>query len=168
MMGIIESININGLKYDMRNVRKLNLAQRTMKRTMENFPIDLDNFKLSLESETNGKKDSEEGEQDQRQASHVLTIKFENGQSFTASTAGRFFAKLHTAMQSPATKVKVVNIPIPLYSVILSTLGCFLRNGFIPQLLEHETMSISFAMNAACSRSFVSAGYQGQNTPRKK
>ena len=47
-------------------------------------------FALSGGIEEKSKEKKEETEDDQRQASHVMTIKFENGQTHVCSTAGDF------------------------------------------------------------------------------
>lgn len=88
MIGIIESINLNG-RYDQKRSQIDNDTE------IDDDPIDLDMASLSLAmenplgSDEKAEKDNEETE-DQRQSSHVMTIKFENGQTFSCSTAGDY------------------------------------------------------------------------------
>jgi ATP-dependent exoDNAse (exonuclease V) alpha subunit len=90
MIGIVESIAFNG-KYDMKRAQ----VDIVNDDEDDDDPIDLDlgnmNFALSGGIDEKEKKDKEPDEtEDQRQSSHVMTIKFENGQSFSCSTAGDY------------------------------------------------------------------------------
>lgn len=88
MIGIIETINLNG-KYDQKrsqvdsdgpDMGTIDLA------SLENAESIFD--MVAEEEKLEGKKDDESA--DQRQSSHVVTIRFEGGQTYTLSTAGDF------------------------------------------------------------------------------
>lgn len=92
MIGIIEEINLNG-KYDQK--RSQFVAQSDEDVDLGN--LDSDNFQEVLdeideEEDEGGKANS----RDQRQASHVTTIKFENGQTLSCSTAGDYRRITHS------------------------------------------------------------------------
>jgi len=90
MVGIVESINVNG-KYDMKRAQ-VDFSENDDADDDDPLEIDLDmsaiNFALEGEETGDGKKEKEA--EDQRQSSHVMTIKFDNGQSFVCSTAGDY------------------------------------------------------------------------------
>lgn len=88
MIGIVESINLNG-KYDM----KRSQVDFDTDDDDGEIDFDMDNLKFALnggdkDDEKENKKDDET--EDQRQSSHVLTIKFESGQTYECSTAGDY------------------------------------------------------------------------------
>jgi ATP-dependent exoDNAse (exonuclease V) alpha subunit len=98
MIGIVESINING-KYDMKRAQVDFGSDDDDELSEDALDLDLNNLDFALgkalggDEEEKGKKDDETD--DQRQASHVLTIKFENGQTYSCSTAGDYRAVVH-------------------------------------------------------------------------
>lgn len=88
MIGIIESINLNG-KYDQKR------SQIDGDDAIEDEPLDLDMGALSLAMDNplasgDEKTEKDEETEDQRQSSHVMTVKFENGQTYSCSTAGDY------------------------------------------------------------------------------
>jgi len=92
MMGIVESISING-KHDMKR-SKIDYAQESvLAQTLDQSElIDIDEAAFNLES-LSGMMDAAEDKEetlDQRQASHILQIRFETGQTYLATTAGDF------------------------------------------------------------------------------
>lgn len=95
MIGIVESINING-KYDMKRAQ-VDFGADDDDFSEDELNLDLDNLDFALGKalgeEAEKKKDDDSD--DQRQASHVLTIKFENGQTYSCSTAGDYRAVVH-------------------------------------------------------------------------
>lgn len=90
MIGIVETINING-RYDMKR-SQIDFNADDGDETDEAIDLDLGsmNFSLSGEMEKAAKEKEPDEAEDQRQSSHVMTIKFENGQSYTCSTAGDY------------------------------------------------------------------------------
>lgn len=93
MMGIVESINLNG-KYDKKRsqvdfepVSRVMGEEDAMEFDIDDVAFELDSI---AEEATTEKKKKDEESMDQRQASHVMTIKFETGQIFRASTAGDY------------------------------------------------------------------------------
>lgn len=90
MIGIIETINLNG-KYDQKrsqieedgpDLGTLDLEALERADSIFDLAAQEDDEKLA------GKKDDESA--DQRQSSHVVTMRFEGGQTYTLSTAGDF------------------------------------------------------------------------------
>lgn len=90
MIGIVETINING-KYDRKRAQ---VEFGSDDEDESPLDLDLDNFANAMDKSMGGsdeKKDKENDEaSDQRQSSHGMTIKFENGQTYSASTAGDY------------------------------------------------------------------------------
>jgi len=93
MVGIVESINLNG-KYDMKRAQ---VDFGGDDDDDEEISLDLNNLNFALDSMKDEKeeKDKSDDTDDQRQSSHVLTIKFENGQSYSCSTAGDYRRVTH-------------------------------------------------------------------------
>jgi ATP-dependent exoDNAse (exonuclease V) alpha subunit len=91
MIGIVESINFNG-RYDMKRSQIEVVDDSDFDENEESeIDLDLDNLDFALSAQEDEKEKKEDDEtQDQRQSSHVLTIKFENGQSYSCSTAGDY------------------------------------------------------------------------------
>lgn len=85
MIGIVESLNLNG-RYDMKRSQLVDNDDDSG----EIFTLDMEAVSDALSSMDDAKEEKEDKGEDQRQASHVMTIKFENGQSYAASTAGDF------------------------------------------------------------------------------
>lgn len=92
MIGVVESLNING-RYD-RKRSQVNFEDDDIGLD-EPFELDMDEVVIdaAIADEMEDKKDDDS--KDQRQASHVLTIKFESGQTYAASTAGDFRRIVH-------------------------------------------------------------------------
>jgi ATP-dependent exoDNAse (exonuclease V) alpha subunit len=89
MIGLVESINING-RYDMKRAQVEFGADED-----DDSPIDLDpeNIGDSIDEIMGVEKEEKkknENEEDQRQSSHVMRIKFVSGQTFECSTAGDY------------------------------------------------------------------------------
>lgn len=96
MIGIVESINING-RYDMKRSQVDFSSADDMDE--DEIDLDIDNMDFALNSafgadDEKSKKQDDETD-DQRQSSHVLTIKFENGQTYSCSTAGDYRRVVH-------------------------------------------------------------------------
>lgn len=94
MIGIVESINVNG-RYDMKRAQ----VDFGADDEEDDISLDLDNMTFALDSAFGAKDEKEENKDDetddQRQSSHVLTIKFENGQTYSCSTAGDYRRVVH-------------------------------------------------------------------------
>lgn len=87
MLGVVESIRLNG-KYDQKRAQ-VNLNAEPDEDEDGSVELDMEDFNLILSDESDDKK-KEEDAMDQRQSSHVMTIKFESGQTYVCSTAGDF------------------------------------------------------------------------------
>ena len=91
MMGIVESINVNG-RYDQKRAQ----VDTYRDDDGDGDPVTLDMNTIHLDLETamgkqKKKDDAKEDESmDQRQSSHVMTIKFETGQQLRCATAGDY------------------------------------------------------------------------------
>lgn len=98
MLGIVESINLNG-KYDMKRAQ-IETGEEDEFGGELDIDLDMDNMAAAL-GKTLGGDDEEKDEKkedessDQRQASHVMSIRFENGQTYECSTAGDYRAVKH-------------------------------------------------------------------------
>lgn len=96
MIGIVETININE-RYDMKRAQ-VDFSDNE-EDDEEEFSLDIGNMEFALNSALGAENDKEKKKDDetndQRQSSHVLTIKFENGQSYTCSTAGDYRRVAH-------------------------------------------------------------------------
>lgn len=91
MRGIVESVNVNG-KYDQ---KRSQVDYDEIREEVEAHEIRLDDEALDFEleaavDEIAKKREKEEESRDQRQSSHVMTIRFETGQVHHCSTAGDF------------------------------------------------------------------------------
>jgi hypothetical protein len=98
MLGIVESINING-RYDQKR-SQLDDSDNTLEITEEDetpLEIDLDSLNFKLTQDDSDEKEDKKADEsaDQRQASHVMVIRFENGQSYECSTAGDYRSVTH-------------------------------------------------------------------------
>lgn len=92
MLGIVESINING-KYDQ---TRSQVEEDGGDLDMGEITFDLGNLDAAFASMEDKESDKKEDESaDQRQASHVMVIRFENGQTYECSTAGDYRAVKH-------------------------------------------------------------------------
>ena len=94
MLGIVESINING-RYDQ---ARSQVDDEAGDLDMGEIDLDLSNMEVALSAafgEDDDKEKKEDESQDQRQASHVMVIRFENGQVYECSTAGDYRAVKH-------------------------------------------------------------------------
>lgn len=99
MLGIVESINFNG-KYDMsRADDDIFEADPSEEETEINEVSDLNLGDIHLEiddimarqkTEKEKQKSKEDESRDQRQASHIMTIKFETGQTIQCATSGDY------------------------------------------------------------------------------
>lgn len=84
MIGIVEEINFNG-RYDQKRSQYVSEDNDG-----EAIDFNADELEISL-AELAGDKDDEKPEKlDQRQSSHVMTIRFDTGQVYTCSTAGDY------------------------------------------------------------------------------
>lgn len=97
MMGIVESINLNG-KYDQKRSQIEDTDDEEFGGEIE-LDLDMDNMAAALGKSLGGdneeKENKDDASGDQRQSSHVMAIRFENGQSFECSTAGDYRAVTH-------------------------------------------------------------------------
>lgn len=93
MIGLIESLNVNG-KYDTKRAQ-VNLNGDDDDADGETLDFDMDAMAIDLAVADDDSKGKEDDSEDQRQASHVMLIKFNNGQTYTASTAGDFRRVVH-------------------------------------------------------------------------
>lgn len=93
MIGIVEEINLNG-KYD----QKRNQFNDTSMDDLKTDGFDADSLAADLDAmaEENDDDEEESSGMDQRQASHVMTIKFETGQTLNCSTAGDYRSVVHS------------------------------------------------------------------------
>jgi ATP-dependent exoDNAse (exonuclease V) alpha subunit len=100
MMGIVESINFNG-KYDLSRADEEVISADDMDEEdgdiinavsldLESVPLEIDNIMERQKSEKEKTKSKEDEGRDQRQASHIMTIKFETGQTIECSTSGDY------------------------------------------------------------------------------
>lgn len=90
MMGIVEGINLNG-RYDQKRAQ-IEVDDNEIN-DPDDEPITLDVDKIHFELDaavTKIQKEKSDESMDQRQASHVMTIKFETGQTFICSTSGDY------------------------------------------------------------------------------
>lgn len=94
MLGIVEAINLNG-RYDQKRTQ---IEDDDGGSFDMDEPLDLNldsmNLNFALEGEEKDEKKEDESS-DQRQASHVMVIRFENGQTYECSTAGDYRAVKH-------------------------------------------------------------------------
>lgn len=89
MMGVVERIALNG-RYDQKRSQLVE-AMEDDDPDGDEITLDaLEDLGFALEQAQSVVKKRESEEFDQRQASHVMTIKFETGQTFSCSTAGDF------------------------------------------------------------------------------
>jgi len=88
MIGIVESINING-RYD---IKRAQVDFSDGEDANDELDLDFGNFSDAMSKALGDEKTEKKGDesQDQRQSSHVMTIKFESGQTYTCSTAGDY------------------------------------------------------------------------------
>lgn len=93
MIGIVEEINLNG-KYDQKRSQFVDTASDEL--NWEIDPNDASAFESDMELLADKDDDDGDNSRDQRQASHVMTIKFETGQIFQASTAGDYRKIMHS------------------------------------------------------------------------
>lgn len=97
MLGIVESINLNG-RYDQ---KRSQIDDDDNDDDLSDDPLEIDfdalNMQFALEGDKNGeeKEPKEDESKDQRQASHVMVIRFENGQTYECSTAGDYRSVKH-------------------------------------------------------------------------
>ncbi len=90
MIGIVESINLNG-RYDQKRSQVADANDTADDNVFgEEIDLDMEALDFALESEDEKDKKKQEETDDQRQSSHVMTIRFETGQTFAASTAGDY------------------------------------------------------------------------------
>lgn len=105
MLGIVESIALNG-KYDMeRAPQDMDFVEQSegdedeteaeedtafSALSLDEVHLELDRVMIEQKAEKAKKKDKEEEGREQRQASHIMTIKFETGQTITCSTSGDY------------------------------------------------------------------------------
>ena len=93
MLGIVEALNLNG-KYDQKRSQIDDDEGGDL--DMGEIDLDLGNLEAAFSSFADKEKEEKEDEsQDQRQASHVMVIRFENGQTYECSTAGDYRAVKH-------------------------------------------------------------------------
>lgn len=85
MIGIVESLNLNG-RYDLKRSQIIDSDDEGG----EMFTLDMEAVSDALSSMDDVAEAKEDKADEQRQASHVMTIKFENGQTYAASTAGDY------------------------------------------------------------------------------
>lgn len=88
MIGVIEMINLNG-KYDQKRSQVVDFEDNG-----EEFDFDIADVEFELEG-TDEKETKEDERTDQRQSSHVMTVKFETGQVLVCSTAGDYRKIVH-------------------------------------------------------------------------
>lgn len=105
MMGIVESIALNG-KYDMKRAPEdMDFVEHDESDegeeddapvsslgdfAIDNIHLEIDNIIAKQQVEKAKKKDEEDISRDQRQASHIMTVKFETGQTIVCSTSGDY------------------------------------------------------------------------------
>lgn len=94
MIGVIESLNING-RYDMKRAQVNLSGDEDDFGLDEPLEIDMDSVMIDMAANDEAEDKKDDDSKDQRQASHVLTIKFESGQTYAASTAGDFRRIVH-------------------------------------------------------------------------
>lgn len=98
MTGVVESLSLNGRYDTKRNGIDLSLGDsgsdtinEAMEELDEMYSSALDDFADTVgEVGVNDKASKEDQDDEQRQSSHVMTIRFDNGQEFVASTAGDY------------------------------------------------------------------------------
>lgn len=101
MLGIVESINFNA-KYDISRADDEIIQSddydedeeteinKVSDLHLDSVPFELDAIMERQKEEKAKQKDKEAANLDQRQSSHIMTIKFETGQTITCSTAGDY------------------------------------------------------------------------------
>lgn len=100
MMGIVTEINFNG-RYDMSRADDEITAgdveygdeedeEINVVNGLESVHLEIDNIMEKQKEEQARRKDKEDESRDQRQASHIMTIKFETGQTIQCATAGDY------------------------------------------------------------------------------
>lgn len=94
MLGIVESINLNG-RYDQKRSQIEDDDGGDL--DMGEIELDMGNLEAAFASleDKDEKDDKDDASADQRQASHVMVIRFENGQTYECSTAGDYRAVKH-------------------------------------------------------------------------
>lgn len=94
MLGVVESINLNG-RYDQKRSQVDDDDSSFSLDEDAPLDLDLDNLNFALSDKDGEEKEKPDETGDQRQASHVMVIRFENGQTYECSTAGDYRAVTH-------------------------------------------------------------------------
>lgn len=103
MLGIVESINFNG-KYDVSRADDEVMAASNGSEfeedeeninavsdfSLDSVHLEIDDIMAKQRKEKEQQKQKEDESRDQRQASHIMTIRFETGQTISCSTSGDY------------------------------------------------------------------------------